>query len=85
MKLTDVDNCKKLITFLEDNEIMSDNSPTSSCAAILYYYSEKNKLGYSKKEFADICNVSEVTVIKGYKSILKYDKFITANFIEKSV
>jgi len=85
MKLTDVDNCKKLITFLEDNEIMSDNSPTSSCAAILYYYSEKNKLGYSKKEFADICNVSEVTVIKGYKSILKYDKFITTNFIEKSV
>jgi transcription initiation factor TFIIB len=41
MKLTDIDNCKKLITFLEENEIMSDNSPTSSCAAILYYYSEK--------------------------------------------
>jgi len=38
MKLNDIENCKKLITFLEDNEIMSDNSPTSSCAAILYYH-----------------------------------------------
>ena len=43
MKLSDIDNCKKLIGFLEENEIMSDNSPTSSCAAILYYYSEKNR------------------------------------------
>jgi transcription initiation factor TFIIIB Brf1 subunit/transcription initiation factor TFIIB len=80
MKLTDIENCKKLIKFLEDNEIMSDNSPTSSCAAILYYYSEKNKLGYTKKQFADICNVSEVTVIKGYKTICKYEKFINKNF-----
>ena len=80
MKLNDIENCKKLILFLEENEIMSDNSPTSSCAAILYYYSEKNKLGYTKKQFADICNVSEVTVIKGFKTISKYDKFINKNF-----
>ena len=80
MKLADIENCKKLIKFLEENEIMSDNSPTSSCASILYYYSEKNKLGYTKKQFADICNVSEVTVIKGYKTICKFEKFIDKNF-----
>jgi len=55
---------------------MSDNSPTSSCAAILYYYSKKKNLGYIKKQFADVCNVSEVTVEKGYKLLDKFDTFI---------
>jgi transcription initiation factor TFIIB len=80
MKMEDIEKCKKLVDFLEKSEIMSDNSPTSSCASILYYYSEKKKLGYTKKQFAEVCNVSEVTVIKGYKIILKYE-----NHINKSI
>lgn len=80
MKMEDIEKCKKLVKFLEESEIMSDNSPTSSCASILYYYSEKKKLGYNKKQFAEVCNVSEVTVIKGYKIILKYE-----NHINKSI
>ena len=76
MKMEDIDKCKKLVKFLEDSEIMSDNSPTSSCASILYYYSEKKKLGYVKKQFAEVCSVSEVTVIKGYKLLCKYDNYI---------
>jgi len=76
MKMEDIDKCKKLVKFLEDSEIMSDNSPTSSCASILYYYSEKKKLGYTKKQFAEVCNVSEVTVIKGYKLLCKFDNHI---------
>ena len=76
MKMEDIDKCKKLVKFLEDSEIMSDNSPTSSCASILYYYSEKKKLGYVKKQFAEVCNVSEVTVIKGYKLLCKFDTYI---------
>ncbi len=79
MKMEDIDNCKKLVKFLEENEIMSDNSPTSSCAAILFYYSSKKNLGYNKKQFAEVCNVSEVTVIKGYKLLDKFDAFITKN------
>jgi transcription initiation factor TFIIB len=79
MKMDDIDNCKVLVKFLEDNEIMSDNSPTSGCASILYYYSEKKKLGYVKKQFAEVCNVSEVTVIKGYKMLCKYDNYINKN------
>ena len=76
MKMEDIDKCKKLVKFLEDSEIMSDNSPTSSCASILYYYCEKKKLGYTKKQFAEVCNVSEVTVIKGYKLLCKFDNHI---------
>jgi transcription initiation factor TFIIB len=76
MKMDDIETCKKLAQFLEESEIMSDNSPTSSCAAILYYYSKKKDLGYIKKQFAEVCNVSEVTVEKGYKLLDKYDKII---------
>jgi len=79
MKMEDIELCKQLVKFLEDSEIMSDNSPTSSCASILFYYSEKKKLGYLKKQFAEVCNVSEVTVIKGYKFLCKYDNFINKN------
>ena len=79
MKMEDIEKCKKLVKFLEESEIMSDNSPTSSCASILYYYSEKKKLGYNKKQFAEVCNVSEVTVIKGFKIILKYENHINKN------
>lgn len=79
MKMEDIEACKKLVKFLEDNEIMSDNSPTSSCASILYYYSMKKNLGYNKKQFAEVCNVSEVTVIKGYKLLEKFDNYINKN------
>jgi transcription initiation factor TFIIIB Brf1 subunit/transcription initiation factor TFIIB len=80
MNLEDINKCKLLVQFLEENEIMSDNAPTSSCASILYYYSQRKNLKYTKKQFADICNVSEVTVIKGYKTICKFEKFIDKNF-----
>jgi transcription initiation factor TFIIB len=76
MKMNDIDNCKKLVQFLEKHEIMSDNSPTSSAAGILYYYSTTENLGYTKKQFSAICNVSEVTIIKNYKIICKYKGFI---------
>jgi len=79
MRMDDIEKCKKLAQFLEESEIMSDNSPTSSCAAILYYYSKKKELGYIKKQFAEVCNVSEVTVEKGYKLLDKYDKIIIKN------
>jgi len=76
MKMEDIENCKKLAKFLEESEIMSDNSPTSSCASILYYYSKKKNLGITKKQFSDVCQVSEVTVEKGFKFLEVYDTYI---------
>lgn len=79
MKMEDIETCKKLAKFLEESEIMSDNSPTSSCASILYYYSKKKNLGITKKQFSDVCQVSEVTVEKGYKFLEIYDNYINKN------
>ena len=58
---------------------MCDNAPTSSAAGILYYYSQENKLNFTKKQFSEICSVSEVTIVKCYKYILKYKKYIDEN------
>ena len=76
MPVKDIENCKKLVAFIEENEIMNDNSPTSSAAGILYYYTTIKNLGYTKKRFAKACNVSEVTIIKCYKIINTYHEFI---------
>lgn len=79
MTVKDIENCKNLVKFIEKNEIMNDNSPTSSAAGILYYYTMINDLGFSKKKFAKACNVSEVTIIKCYKIITNFHNFIMKN------
>ena len=79
MSIYDINKCKELVKFIEDNEIMNDNSPTSSAAGILYYYSIIKNLGYTKKKFAKACNVSEVTIVKCYKIINNYNDFIIKN------
>ena len=79
MSIYDINECKELVKFIEDNEIMNDNSPTSSAAGILYYYSIIKNLGYTKKKFAKACNVSEVTIVKCYKIINNYNDFIIKN------
>ncbi len=79
MSINDINKCKELVKLIEENEIMNDNSPTSSAAGILYYYSSVKGLGYSKKTFAKACNVSEVTIIKCYKLINIYHSFITTH------
>jgi transcription initiation factor TFIIIB Brf1 subunit/transcription initiation factor TFIIB len=79
MPIKDIDKCKLLVQLIEDNNIMNDNSPTSSAAGILYYYAQIKNLGYSKKTFAKACNVSEVTIIKCYKIINNYHNFIISH------
>lgn len=76
MKIADIENCKRLVSFLEKHEIISDNSPTSLAAGILYYYSTTENLGFTKKQFSMVCNVSEVTIVKNHKIISKYKEFI---------
>lgn len=76
MKMGDIENCKKLVSFLDKNEILSDNSPTSSAAGILHYYCTYESLDITKKHISTVCNVSEVTIVKNYKIICKYKAFI---------
>jgi transcription initiation factor TFIIIB Brf1 subunit/transcription initiation factor TFIIB len=72
MDYDDVVKCKELAKRLEELEIVSENSPTSVAAGTLYYYAIFKDMDYSKKQIADICEVSEVTITKCYKRLQKY-------------
>jgi transcription initiation factor TFIIB len=71
-----IDQCVDFTNFLEINDIISDNSPTSTAAGIICYFCYYKKIDILKKYIANICGVSEVTVTKSLKNISKYDKII---------
>jgi transcription initiation factor TFIIIB Brf1 subunit/transcription initiation factor TFIIB len=76
MDYQDVQKCKELAKTLEDLEIVSENSPTSVAAGALYYYCVNKDIDYNKKQIAEICEVSEVTITKCYKRLTKYKQLL---------
>jgi transcription initiation factor TFIIIB Brf1 subunit/transcription initiation factor TFIIB len=76
MNYEDVQKCKDLAKRLEELEIVSENSPTSVAAGTLYYYCMSKDIDYNKKQIADICEVSEVTITKCYKRLAKYKELL---------
>ena len=85
LSMKQISECIKLSEFLEKEEIINDNSPISSSAGIIYYYDSYFKYNVSKKLIAKICGVSEVTITKCNKNLLKFkdyiDNYIKLNFV----
>jgi transcription initiation factor TFIIIB Brf1 subunit/transcription initiation factor TFIIB len=77
MDYADIQKCKELAKKLDDLEIVSENAPTSVAAGTLYYYCMSKDMDYNKKQIADICEVSEVTITKCYKRLSKYKHLLT--------
>jgi transcription initiation factor TFIIB len=69
----DIQKCKELAKTIDDLEIVSENTPTSVAAGTLYYYCLNKNIEYSKKQIAEVCEVSEVTITKCYKKLQKYE------------
>lgn len=76
MSCTDIKNCKELAQKLDELEIVSENAPTSVAAGTIFYYCTIKDLDYNKKQIAEVCDVSEVTITKCYKRLLKYKEMI---------
>jgi len=76
MNYIDVQKCKNFAKKLDELEIVSENAPTSVAAGALFYYCSSNELDFSKKQIADVCEVSEVTITKCYKRLLKYKEML---------
>lgn len=76
----DIEECQDLTLAIEHLEIVAENAPTSVAAGVLYYYCMMKKIDMTKKQVATICNVSEVTITKCYKNLLKYKGYIEAEF-----
>ena len=77
MEYGDIQVCKRIAKRLEDLEVVSESSPTSVAAAIIYYYCVIRKIGINKVQIAAACDVSAVTITKCYKRIQKWAELIT--------
>lgn len=76
MTYQDIQDCKKLARRLDELEIVSENAPTSVAAGALFYFCSKRGLDYSKKQVADVCEVSEVTITKCCKRLVRYSELL---------
>lgn len=76
MDYSDIQKCKDFAKKLEAMEIVSENAPTSVAASSLWYYCTKNSIDFSKKQIADVCDVSEVTITKCCKRITNHSKLL---------
>ena len=72
----DIQKCKDLACKLDELEVVSENSPTSVAAGAIYYFTTKKKLDVTKKQISDVCEVSEVTIMKTHKRIKKYETWL---------
>jgi transcription initiation factor TFIIB len=78
MNFQDIQACKALALKIDDLEIVSENSPTSVAAGALHYYCIFKKLHFTKKQIAVVCEVSEVTITKCHKKLVKYNSILMA-------
>jgi transcription initiation factor TFIIIB Brf1 subunit/transcription initiation factor TFIIB len=76
MDWSDIQKCKDLAKKLDDLEIVSENAPTSVAAGTIFYYCMNHNIDFTKKQIAEVCEVSEVTITKCYKKLLKYKSMI---------
>lgn len=60
---------KFIAGIVENDSILSNNTPQSSATGILYFVAEKCGLSISKTDIKNVCGVSEVTVNKCYRKL----------------
>ena len=63
--------------------ICQENNPKSIAVGVIYLISQNYNLGFSKKEIADQCKTSEVTVSNTYSQMLKFKKYLLPKEVEK--
>ena len=76
MSYDDILQCKKLAKKLDDLDVVSENSPTSIAAGAIQMYVQLKKLSITKTQIAQECNVSEVTISKAHKRMVKWHEYI---------
>jgi transcription initiation factor TFIIB len=77
MDFQDIQACKALALKIDELEIVSENSPTSVAAGAIHFYCVHKKLSFNKKQIAAVCEVSEVTITKCHKRLMKYRSILT--------
>jgi transcription initiation factor TFIIB len=71
---------------LEKNNIITDNTPHSIAAGIIYFVAQTCRLEITKPDIKHICGVSEVTINKCYKKMEAIKtQLVPARILEKYV
>lgn len=68
--------CKYVCEQAEKNNLVSKCIPPSVAAGSIYLVCYLLNINISKKDISDTCKISEVTISKCYKELLKYHKYI---------
>ena len=68
--------CMNVTKTADSYSIVSQNTPPSVAAGCIYLVSNHCKLGLTKKDIAQSCGISEVTISKCYKKLSQYKKHL---------
>ena len=75
--------CKFVANKIEKNNLIPENTPHSVAAGIVYFVSQCCNLNISKKNVHTCSEISEVTINKCYKKLIKHVKELIPNIILK--
>ena len=67
---------REIAVKVDEFHIITDNASSSIAAAIIFFVSEKLKLGTLKKSISSVSLVSDVTISKCYNKLMKYETFL---------
>ena len=71
-----IDTCMYVIKKANEYAIVAENAPPSIAAGVIFLVSNTCDLNISKKNISKICEISEVTINKCYKKLVKYKEHI---------
>jgi transcription initiation factor TFIIB len=76
--------CRCVCENAEENSLVSENTPPSVASGSIYLVCNLLDIEISKKDISNICKISEVTISKCYKKLLKYHRYLLPpHIIEK--
>lgn len=79
-----IDTCLYIIKKSNEYAIVAENAPPSIAAGVIFLVSNICDLNISKKNISKICEISEVTINKCYKKLIKYkDHIFPMEVLEK--
>lgn len=67
------EDIEKLVVFIEQTKLILDNTPSAIASAVIYMVIQLYNLNISRSDIAKITQKSEVTILKCYKKLQKYE------------
>jgi transcription initiation factor TFIIB len=61
--------CRNIVAIADENSLASENNPPSLAAASIYMSSELNGWKLEKKYISEMCEISQVTIVKCFKKL----------------